>query len=47
MIGDMDDMTDPTSVLVKNEKSNFYQQRDVGNKPVGGYILRNMKWQPK
>lgn len=47
MIGDLDDPNDPVSILLKNEKGNFYQLRDVGNKPVGGYVLRKSKWQPK
>jgi molybdopterin-containing oxidoreductase family iron-sulfur binding subunit len=45
MIGDLDDPTDPVAIIAKNAPTgSFRKLKDVGNKPVGGYILRKLKW---
>lgn len=47
MIGDLDNPEDPVAMIVANNKASFNKLHDVGNKPVGGYILRKMKWQSR
>lgn len=43
--GDLDDPNSEVSQMLKAAGKDVYRLKDVGNKPVGAYILRKIKWQ--